>query len=82
MGLMEVWDIAGSEPVAIMDLKGHCQIVSSIIVSESLNSVLSGSRDRSVRLWDLRTGQCVRVVEGHNNDVLSVSMQDSRQWVS
>ena len=30
-----------------------------------------------MRLWDLRTGQCVRVMEGHANSVLSVSIDSA-----
>ena len=35
----------------------------------------SGSSDRTVRLWDLRTGGgCVRTMEGHSRGVQSVDM--------
>jgi small GTP-binding protein len=34
---------------------------------------LSGSYDRTVRLWDAATGQCLRVLEGHTARVLSVA---------
>ena len=29
------------------------------------NYIATGSCDRSVRLWDLLTGQCVRILTGH-----------------
>ena len=32
----------------------------------------SGSRDRTVRLWDAETGACVRTLEGHGESVWSV----------
>ena len=64
-GPIKVWDIGGSTPLALMDLQGHTGITWSIDASDSSNVALSGSRDRPVRLWDLRTGQCVRVMEGH-----------------
>ena len=34
--------------------------------------VLSGSGDRTLRLWDAATGRCLRVLEGHQGSVTSV----------
>ncbi len=33
----------------------------------------SPSSDRTVRLWDVKTGECVRTLEGHSDDVNSVA---------
>ena len=30
------------------------------------NRLVSGSNDNTVRVWDLSTGECVRVLEGHS----------------
>ena len=73
-GTIKVWDIGGSTPVALMDLEGHTGFITA---SDTSNIVLSGSHDKSMRLWDLRTGQCVRVMEGHNDAVRSVSMDSA-----
>jgi WD40 repeat protein len=35
--------------------------------------VLSGSWDQTVRLWDVETGRCLRVLEGHTGKVRSVA---------
>jgi WD40 repeat protein len=69
-----VWDIGGSAPVALMDLQGHTDYIWWIDASDNSNVALSGSKDHSVRLWDLRTGQCVKVMEAHEDEVKSVSM--------
>jgi len=76
-GPIKVWDIGGSTPVALMDLQGHTGYTFSIDALDSSNVALSGSRDQSVRLWDLRAGQCVRVMEGHADWVRSVSMDSA-----
>jgi WD40 repeat protein len=76
-GPIKVWDIGGSTPVALMDLQGHTDYTFSIDASDISNVALSGSRDHSVRLWDLRTGQCVRVMEGREDQVNSVSMDSA-----
>lgn len=28
---------------------------------------MTGSRDKTVRIWDLQTGQCIKVLSGHDN---------------
>ena len=73
-GLIKVWDVGGSSPVALIDLEGHGDELISLTASDTSNVALSGSADRSVRLWDLRTGQCVRVMEGHTDEVNAASM--------
>ena len=72
-GPIKVWDFGGSTPVALMDLQGHTGEINSIDASDSKNVALSGSDDYSVRLWDLRTGQCVRLMEGHGDTVNTFS---------
>ena len=42
-----------------------------------------GSLDDTLRVWDLTTGCCVRTIEGHRGDVLSVSLSaDGRYGLS
>ena len=71
-GLIKLWDVAASAPVALPDLAGHTGLVHCMKASASV--VLSGSGDKTVRLWDLRTGKCVRTMEGHSEVVCSVDM--------
>ena len=71
-GPIKLWDIAASAPVALPDLEGHTEAVRCVRASTCM--VLSGSWDKTVRLWDLRTGKCVRTMEGHTGTVYSVDM--------
>ena len=45
----------------------------SVAISPDGRSALSGSRDGTVRLWDLVTGDETRCLRGHTDQVLSVS---------
>ncbi|ETN97245.1 WD-repeat protein, partial [Reticulomyxa filosa] len=53
---------------------GHKSIVNSVKYgsNELLNTILSGSLDKSVRLWDIRSGKQTQMFNGHIDYVWSV----------
>ena len=64
-------------------LHGHSHIVSDCVISSDGSYALSSSWDKTLRLWELSTGNTTRRFVGHTNDVLSVSFSaDNRQIVS
>ena len=75
-GDVRLWDVAASAPVALAyRLRGHTSGVCDIKAAATGSMILSGSDDKTVRLWDLRAdGGCVRTMEGHSQCVQSVDM--------
>lgn len=64
-------------------LKGHSHFVSDVVMSSDGQFALSGSWDKTLRLWDLSTSKTTRMFKGHTKDVLSVAFSaDNRQIVS
>ncbi len=47
-------------------LKGHTDWVTSVCVSVDGKALYSSSNDKTVRVWDLATGMCIAVLEGHS----------------
>jgi len=64
-------------------LLGHSDFVQDVVISSDGQFALSGSWDRSLRLWELATGKTVHTFQGHTKDVMSVGFSaDNRQIVS
>ena len=64
-------------------LTGHNHFVTDLAISSDGQFALSSSWDKTLRLWDLNTGNTTRRFVGHTSDVLSVSFSaDNRQIVS
>ena len=40
--------------------------------------VVSGSADETLRVWDLASGQCLHVLEGHTDEVTAVAVAEGR----
>jgi WD40 repeat protein/serine/threonine protein kinase len=54
--------------------EGHHAAVSSVAVSGDGRLALSGSADRTLRLWEISTGLCLRTLEGHSGPVTAVAL--------
>ena len=85
-GPVKVWDIGGSAPVALMDLP-HTG-VRAIDATDESNMVLCSGDPYRICLWDLRSGQCARVLSEEPNNAyiarpMTISMDSaSRKAVS
>ncbi|KAJ3060304.1 hypothetical protein HDU99_005981, partial [Rhizoclosmatium hyalinum] len=64
-------------------LVGHSKEVNSVAYSPDSKTVVSVSNDKTVKLWSVETGECVKTLVGHSGDVLSVAYSpDSKTLVS
>ena len=71
------------QAVPMKRLEGHSGFVSDVALSSDAQFALSASWDKSLRLWELKNGSCVRKFHDHSKDVLSVAFSpDNRQIVS
>ncbi|MDY6901159.1 MAG: hypothetical protein SWZ49_24215 [Cyanobacteriota bacterium] len=45
--------------------------------------IVSCSRDKTIRIWDLYTGECIRILEGHTDWVYCIAISpDGKTLVS
>ncbi|OBS17519.1 hypothetical protein FPOA_12011 [Fusarium poae] len=56
----------------LQTLEGHGDSVTSVVFSTDGQRLASGSRDKTVKIWDAATGACEQTLEGHGDPVTSV----------
>ncbi|KAF9345510.1 Transducin (beta)-like 3 [Mortierella sp. AD094] len=75
-----LWDLNAKKPG--LDLVGHTDSVQCVQFSSGDNKnvgeskklplLASAGRDTTVRLWDIESGHCLHVLEGHEEDVTAI----------
>ncbi|MGM3305413.1 eIF2A-related protein [Anabaena sp. WFMT] len=63
-------------------LQGHTDNIWAIAFSPDGKIIVSGSSDRTVKLWDSQTGQCLQTFSGHTRPVLSVAFSLDGQIIA
>ncbi len=82
-GIISVWDINNGEVIATW--KGHTESVNSVAVSSDERLVISGSDDKTIKIWKLPKNKnisdisLVRTLTGHTNVVDAVAIAPNNQ---
>ncbi|CAG8644140.1 8156_t:CDS:2, partial [Funneliformis caledonium] len=59
---------------SIRELPGHNESIYCIQFDE--HKIISGSRDDTIKIWDIKTGHCVKTYRGHKQSVLCLQYDD------
>jgi WD40 repeat protein len=62
-------------------LNGHSSWVDAVAISQDGQTLVSGSYDNTIKLWDLPTGQSVYTLVGHSSTVHSVAISADKKTV-
>ncbi|KAK5657213.1 hypothetical protein OQA88_3271 [Cercophora sp. LCS_1] len=63
-------------------LEGHSSSVMSVAFSPDSKLVASGSRDKTIKIWDMATGACMQTLEGHGSFVRSVAFSPDSKLIA
>ena len=71
--------VAQDYPLETVIQRGHRAAVRSVVFSPDGQYVATGSRDNSIKLWELKTGREIRTFLGHQSPVNTVVFDPSGQ---
>ena len=65
----------------LKSLHGHNHFVSSLALNSDNTKLVSGSWDKTIRLWDIPTSKSDLIFKGHTKDVLSVAFSHDERLI-
>ena len=63
-------------------LNGHSDWVHAVAFSPDGNTLASASYDKTVRIWDAKSGELRRILRGHRHSVTSVAYSADGVWLA
>ncbi len=66
---------------SILCTAGNTSPVHSVVVSPDGNTIISGGRDNTIKVWDLADGTLLRTLTGHTHNVRSVAISPAGKTI-
>ncbi|MEM7130693.1 MAG: effector-associated domain EAD1-containing protein [Chloroflexota bacterium] len=60
-------------------LIGHEHFVNAVVVFDEGSKAISASRDKTLKVWDLQTGQIEQTIRGHKDEIRAVAIIDKEK---
>ena len=65
----------------LKSLHGHNHFVSSLALNSDSTKLVSGSWDKTIRLWDVPTSKSEKIFKGHTKDVLCIAFSHDERLI-
>jgi WD40 repeat protein len=77
LAIRDKWD------ACLQTLEDHSNCVSSVAFSHDWTRLVSVSYDKTIKIWDVSSGECLQTLKGHISDISSVAFShDSTRLAS
>ncbi|WP_414524164.1 WD40 repeat domain-containing protein, partial [Umezakia ovalisporum] len=63
-------------------LSGHCDWVRSVAYSSDGQTLASGSVDKTIKIWNVNTGQLLQTLSGHSDSITSLAYSSDGQTLA
>ena len=61
--------------------KEHQNCINSVTISPDGKYIVSGSSDKTIKIWDIKTAECLNTLKGHSNYVSSVTISPDGKYI-
>jgi WD40 repeat protein/serine/threonine protein kinase len=65
----------------LLTLEGHDEEITAVAITPDGRFAMSGSKDSTLRLWELATAKCLRTFKGHEQGVTAVAVTPDGRFV-
>ncbi|KAG0694178.1 hypothetical protein DFH29DRAFT_336313 [Suillus ampliporus] len=66
----------------VREFKDHEDAIRAVAVFPNRRRMVTGSRDKTIRLWDLETGEVLKKMKGHRSRVLALAVSRDGQMIA
>ncbi|ANB13543.1 Pac1p [Sugiyamaella lignohabitans] len=70
---IKIWD-PSNDYSNVRTLTGHDHTISSVRFTPSGTHLISASRDKTIRIWEVKSGYSIKTIHGHSEWVRSISV--------
>jgi WD40 repeat protein len=85
---IKVWSVSSKQEISCLNvdlqhsLIGHSHIVSSLALSKDRKFLVSASKDKTIKIWHLKTGELIRTLKGHKDALYAVALSKDEQIIA
>jgi WD40 repeat protein len=65
----------------IRTLTGHQDVINSVVISHDRQYIISCSSDKTIKIWDLVTGELTYTFTGHKNSINAVAISHDDRYI-
>lgn len=72
-------DLWGTNGHKLLSISGHFGGVTSIVFAKDI--LISAAHDNTIRLWNSRSGELIRVLRGHEHSIRDIELSPNNKWL-